>query len=185
MTGPSLHISLPDEDATRQLARHLAPLLRAGDVLALDGDLGAGKTAFSRALINALPGPAEEVPSPTFTLVQTYERADLEVWHVDLYRLEEPEEAIELGLEEAFSDALCLVEWPERLGPYLPPTALSLVLTHGSQDSPATQQARTARLSGGSNWTLRLDALLKDLTDSGSLRLLTPSSPDLSSESSS
>lgn len=101
---------LPDEAATAALAQLLAPLLRQGDVLALQGDLGAGKTTFARALINALEGPVEEVPSPTFTLVQTYQRGELEIWHFDLYRLEDPEEAWELGIEEAFSEGVSLIE---------------------------------------------------------------------------
>ena len=104
-------------------------MLRPRDIVALGGDLGAGKTSFARSLINALPGPEEEVPSPTFTLVQLYERGDLEVWHVDLYRLGgDSEEMVELGLADAFGAALVLVEWPERLGPLLPARRLEIAL---------------------------------------------------------
>lgn len=122
-------IALDNEAATAALAHQVAQLLRRGDILALYGDLGAGKTTFARALINALPGPSEEVPSPTFTLVQTYRRGDLEIWHFDLYRLEDPEEAYELGIEEAFTEAVSLIEWPEKLGALLPRDHLALTLS--------------------------------------------------------
>ena len=117
-------IPLPDPDATEAFAHRLAPLLGPGDVLLLEGQIGAGKTHFARALIRAL-GVEEDVPSPTFTLVQTYE-ADFEIWHADLYRLSHPDEAIELGLAEAFETALCLVEWPEKLGENRPKQSLTL-----------------------------------------------------------
>jgi len=117
-------VTLPDPEATVALARRFAPLLGAGDVLLLEGQIGAGKTAFARALIQAL-GVAEDVPSPTFTLVQTYE-AGVEIWHADLYRLSHPDEAVELGLTEAFETALCLVEWPGKLGADRPEQALTL-----------------------------------------------------------
>ena len=107
----------------------LAAVARVGDVIALSGDLGAGKTTLARGLLRGL-GLEGEAPSPTFTIVQTYEPPEmrLPVWHCDLYRLEDPEEAIELGLEEAFDDAVVLIEWPERLGAYLPADALRLRL---------------------------------------------------------
>lgn len=125
-------IDLPGPAATEALARHLAPLLRAGDLLLLAGDIGAGKTHFARALILARLAHAgaapEDVPSPTFTLVQCYQAGDLEIWHADLYRLGASDEIVELGLEAAFETALCLIEWPERLGPLVPPEALHLRL---------------------------------------------------------
>lgn len=107
----------------------LAAVARVGDVIALSGDLGAGKTTLARGLLRGL-GLEGEAPSPTFTIVQTYEPPEmrLPVWHCDLYRLEDPEEAIELGLEEAFDSAVVLIEWPERLGAYLPADALRLRL---------------------------------------------------------
>ena len=150
----ALTFDLPDEAATAGLAMRLAGFVRAGDVLLLHGDLGTGKTAFARALINALPGAQEEVPSPTFTLVQVYQRGDLEVWHCDLYRLEASEEIEELGLEEAFVDALTLIEWPERLGPYCPRGALTVALKRG-----AGETARHMILSGDEHWAARLESL--------------------------
>lgn len=135
MSQPApLLLSLPDEAATARLATVLAAAARAGDVIALRGDLGAGKTAFARAFVRArLDDPAEEVPSPTFTLVQTYDdpACDAGLWHFDLYRLEKPEDALELDLEDAFADGLSLIEWPERLGAYLPRARLDLTLTIG------------------------------------------------------
>lgn len=127
--GDGVSLRLPDADATADLARRLAPHLRAGDVLLLQGPIGAGKTHFARALIQfllAADGRAEDVPSPTFTLVQTYAATGLEIWHADLYRLTSPAEAEELGLEDAFAEALCLVEWPDRLGSLAPASALTL-----------------------------------------------------------
>lgn len=148
---------LPDEASTVALAQLLAPLLRQRDVIALQGDLGAGKTSLARALINALEGPLEEVPSPTFTLVQTYRRGDLELWHFDLYRLEDPEEAWELGIEEALSEGVSLIEWPDRLGPALPAERLDLHLQHAGP-------GRRAELTGHGGWAGRLAALEKELS---------------------
>lgn len=116
-------------DELAAFGARLATLVRVGDTIALFGDLGAGKTTLARGLLRGL-GLEGEAPSPTFTIVQTYEPPELRlpVWHCDLYRLEDPEEVIELGLEEAFDDALVLIEWPERLGRYLPRHALRLHL---------------------------------------------------------
>ncbi len=123
MTQP---LFLPDETATDTLAARFAGRLKAGDVLLLSGPIGAGKTHFARALIRAQMGAGIEVPSPTFTLIQTYEGAGPEIWHADLYRLSHPDEVIELGLEAAFSKAICLIEWPDRLGDLRPHHALTL-----------------------------------------------------------
>ncbi|MBL8561716.1 MAG: tRNA (adenosine(37)-N6)-threonylcarbamoyltransferase complex ATPase subunit type 1 TsaE [Gemmobacter sp.] len=117
---------LPDETATDRLACQLAPRLQAGQALLLSGPIGSGKTHFSRAVIRALLGDGTEVPSPTFTLVQTYATEEPEIWHADLYRLSHPDEVIELGLEAAFSSAICLVEWPDRLGDLVPDGALHM-----------------------------------------------------------
>ena len=128
MADPTCTVYLADEGETDRLAACFAPHLRAGDTILLTGSIGAGKTAFCRALIRHRLGREEDVPSPTFTLVQTY-GADVEIWHADLYRLTHPDEARELGLEEAFDQAICLVEWPDRLGTDAPPDAITLTLT--------------------------------------------------------
>jgi tRNA threonylcarbamoyladenosine biosynthesis protein TsaE len=135
-------IDLPDEAATAQLARRVAALARPGDVVALSGDLGTGKTLFARAFIGE-----EDVPSPTFTLVQTYDRPMGRVWHFDLYRLKSPEEAIELDIEDAFAEGISLIEWPERLGGFLPAQRLDIGLEFAGRPT-----ARKARLEGRGRW---------------------------------
>jgi tRNA threonylcarbamoyl adenosine modification protein YjeE len=124
---------LPDALATEALARWIAPQLKAGDTILLEGPVGAGKSHFARTLIGARRQaaglPPEDVPSPTFTLVQYYDAGTVEIWHADLYRLTHPDEALELGLSDAFGSAICLVEWPDRLGPERPRDALTLTLT--------------------------------------------------------
>lgn len=114
----------PDE--TTGLAREVGRRLGPGDCLLLSGPIGAGKTHFARALIQSLLDIAEDVPSPTFTLVQTYDTAAGPLWHADLYRLTDAQEIEELGLTDALSEAICLVEWPDRLGPDAPDTAITL-----------------------------------------------------------
>jgi tRNA threonylcarbamoyladenosine biosynthesis protein TsaE len=149
-------IDLPDEAATAALAARLAARARPGDVIALAGDLGTGKTTFVRAFIGALGGD-EEVPSPTFTLVQLYELERATIWHFDLYRLRSPEEAWELGIEEAFATGIALIEWPERLGPLLPERRLEIAFAFG--DRP---EARRAALFAGPDWTARLADIMTD-----------------------
>jgi tRNA threonylcarbamoyladenosine biosynthesis protein TsaE len=119
---------LPDAEATERFGRRLAPLLRAGDVVALFGTLGAGKTTFSRGVLRGL-GFEGDVASPTFPIVQAYAppEARLPLWHVDLYRIERAREIEELGLDEALETAALVIEWPERL-PALWPEALRLTL---------------------------------------------------------
>lgn len=145
---------LNGETATEQAAARFAPALSAGDVVALEGDLGAGKTVFARSLIRTLHA-GEEVPSPTFNLVLTYEPEDPAlptIWHFDLYRLEMPEDAFELGIEEAFGDAISLVEWPDRLGPLLPASHIEVTLLTGAHEhqrlievqAPESMAARVA-----------------------------------------
>ena len=118
--------------ATERLAQRLAPHAAIGDVIGLSGALGSGKTAFARAFIRARLGRnVEEVPSPTFTLVQLYEHADGAIWHFDLYRLGGAEDAYELGIEDAFSGAVSLIEWPETLGAIMPGDWLQVHLAPG------------------------------------------------------
>lgn len=119
-------VELPDADATTRLGEAFARVLGPGSVLLLSGPIGAGKTHFARSVIRALLGPETEVPSPTFTLVQTYDHTGGDIWHADLYRLSTPDEVVELGLEAAFAEAICLVEWPDRLGELTPDHALHL-----------------------------------------------------------
>lgn len=141
MRDGRISLFLPDETATAALGQKLAALLRGGDTVLLHGPIGAGKSHLARALIRARLGRMEDVPSPTFTLVQTYE-SDPDIWHADLYRLTHPDEVLELGLDDAFSTAICLIEWPDRLGPHLPPHALHIYLSDEGD-------GRRAILSGG------------------------------------
>lgn len=127
--------TLNSADETQQLAHKISPLLEAGDVVLLEGPLGAGKSHFARGIIQAQLGLDEEVPSPTFTLVQIYETPKLDFWHCDLYRLESPEAALELGLDEAFESSVCLVEWPSRLGEMTPPRAVTIQIETGDGDT--------------------------------------------------
>lgn len=148
-------IALPDADATAMLGRWLADRLGPGDVLLLDGPIGAGKTHLARALIHhrlAAAGRLEDVPSPTFTLVQVYDDDLGEIWHADLYRLTHPDQVAELGLDEAFDTALCLVEWPDRLGSLTPPQALRLVLAKDGDGRRATLTGPADRLARLGDW---------------------------------
>ena len=120
---------------TERLAARLAPHAAPGDAIGLSGALGSGKTAFARAFIRARLGRrAEEVPSPTFTLVQLYEHAAGAIWHFDLYRLDEAADAYELGIEDAFSGAISLIEWPEKLGTIMPGDWLEVHLAPGGDE---------------------------------------------------
>jgi len=159
--GTIADVSVADEDGTRALAAALGSTLAPGDVIALDGTLGTGKTAFARALINALPGDPEDVPSPTFTLVQTYRRGALEVWHFDLYRIEDPDEAFELGIEDAFAEAVSLIEWPDRLGALLPQNHLKV---HISESGPT---GRRFMISGNARWAERLAGVFDGVSADG------------------
>lgn len=119
-------MTLRSAEHTAHCAAQLGRLLRAGDVILLHGDVGAGKTHFARALIQTRLGHAEDVPSPTFTLVQTYSAETIDIWHADLYRLNSTLEIEELGLIDAFEKDICLIEWPDRLGTLAPTNALTL-----------------------------------------------------------
>ncbi len=153
---------LPDLEATSELARRLAGIARRGDVIALEGALGCGKTTFARAFIRALAAlhggdESEDIPSPTFTLVQIYERSPAPVWHFDFYRIERPQEVFELGVEEAFEEAISLIEWPEKLGPFLPGERLDLRLV-----TTADGEARHATLTGYGAWAERLKEVVAE-----------------------
>ncbi len=138
-------VALASVAETEALGGRIAAGLDAGDAVALEGDLGAGKTTLARAILRAL-GVAEEVPSPTFTLVQVYETPRLAVRHYDLYRIERPEEMDELGLDEALAEGAALIEWPERAGDRLPGDALRVALSLAGD-------GRTASLSGPAKWS--------------------------------
>jgi len=129
----SVEFELPDLPATERLAEVLVRHAQPGLVVLLDGPVGAGKTTLARAVVQrclAKHGLFEDVPSPTFTIVQSYDAGPLSIWHADLYRLSDTSELEELGLSAAFEDAFCLIEWPDRLGDAQPP-ALSITLGYG------------------------------------------------------
>ena len=126
---PTFSFSLPDEAATERLGAALAKRLRPGDVIALQGGLGVGKTTLARAILRAASDdPNLIVPSPTFTLVEVYDTRRGAFWHFDLYRLESPEQVFELGWEEARADGIALVEWAEQLGRLLPDERIVVTL---------------------------------------------------------
>lgn len=144
------HYDLTDETDTARLAGTLATLARPGDVIALNGALGAGKSVLARAFVRALCGAKTEVPSPTYTLVQSYDAPDFTIIHADLYRLQGPEEVEETGLCEHFDTAVTLIEWPQKLGPLMPPEHLQIDLQIKESG------ARAARLCGfGRRWEAR------------------------------
>ncbi|MGH6933822.1 MAG: tRNA (adenosine(37)-N6)-threonylcarbamoyltransferase complex ATPase subunit type 1 TsaE [Dongiaceae bacterium] len=145
-------LGLSTESATVRLAEGIAAMVHVGDVIALSGELGVGKTRLARAFIGALMEDAEEVPSPTFTLVQTYETLAGTVWHFDLYRLSGPDEVFELGFEDALAEGISLIEWPERLRGLLPNDRLDVELAFDS----AADGARNVRLVGHGDWSQRL-----------------------------
>ena len=156
---PPRRFDLADEAATVRLAWHVAMRARPGDILALGGGLGSGKTSFARAFLRARAGdPLLEVPSPTFTLVQVYDLPGGAVWHLDLYRIAAPEEAWELGIEEAFGDAIVLIEWAERLGSLLP--AEHLAIDFASGPSPG---ARVALVTPSAGWRARVATMPADV----------------------
>ncbi|OHC74725.1 MAG: tRNA (adenosine(37)-N6)-threonylcarbamoyltransferase complex ATPase subunit type 1 TsaE [Rhodospirillales bacterium RIFCSPLOWO2_12_FULL_58_28] len=150
-----IELDLTDEAATDRLAVWLAGMARVGDVIALRGELGCGKTAFARAFIRARAKRQEEVPSPTFTLLQTYDLDGGMVHHFDLYRLNAAEEALELGIEEAFAEGISLIEWPERLGGFLPKVRLDVALAYAEKP-----EARHLTLTGYGDWPDRLKELM-------------------------
>ena len=151
MTTSHKIIPLAGPGDTLALGAKLAATLKTGDVIALAGDLGAGKTTLSRGLIQALCGDID-VPSPTYTLLQTYPADGFDIYHFDFYRLEKPEDCLELGLDDALDYGASLMEWPERLGRYLPEDNLSV-------DIAFEGDGRTATLTAGPSWKDRLHEL--------------------------
>ncbi len=154
MASCPLIIDLATPDETASLARAIASALRPGDVILMEGGIGAGKTHFARALIQSLLPEPEDVPSPTFTLVQVYDTPDTEIWHTDLYRLTGPDEAVELGLEDAFETAICLVEWPDRLAELVPDNALTL-----SFEVTGDEERRVICSWSDAKWNHKLDGV--------------------------
>jgi tRNA threonylcarbamoyladenosine biosynthesis protein TsaE len=150
--SPDFSFFLTDEAEMQAFGARLSGLLDDGDVMSFEGDLGAGKTTMIRGMIRALTSEDEEVPSPTYTIVQTYETPDAMIWHFDLYRLDAPEDVIELGFEDALND-ICLIEWPDRAGAFLPEDRLTLNIEHHAE-------GRKVRLRPGSEkWGIRLNEL--------------------------
>jgi tRNA threonylcarbamoyladenosine biosynthesis protein TsaE len=147
---------LEDEAATARLGAAIARALKSGEAICLSGPLGAGKSTLARALVRALTTPDEDVPSPTFTLVQFYEGRDLKVAHFDLYRLTSPEEAYEIGLDEALEDGAAVIEWPERLGERL---EASLPADRLDVEIEIAEAGRRARLTPHGAWKDRMEGL--------------------------
>jgi tRNA threonylcarbamoyladenosine biosynthesis protein TsaE len=123
-----IKVSCANLEETQNLAQNLAQIAKKGDTFLLFGTLGVGKSVFARAFVQHLT-KAKEVPSPTFTLVQTYEAPEFEIYHFDLYRLKDPEEIWELNIEDALYSAVSLIEWPEKMGPYIPADAFKVSIT--------------------------------------------------------
>nr|WP_309502753.1 tRNA (adenosine(37)-N6)-threonylcarbamoyltransferase complex ATPase subunit type 1 TsaE [uncultured Roseovarius sp.] len=158
MNATSLTCHASDPEMTCAFAQRLGARLGAGDVILLSGSVGAGKTHFARSLILSLLDVPEDVPSPTYTLVQTYPGKSTEIWHADLYRLTSPSEIIELGLTEAMDQAICLIEWPDRLADLTPATALHLTLS--ALDAPQERQLQFTW--SDPRWAGRLEGLCDD-----------------------
>ena len=154
----TLELYLPDADATSSLGAAMAAVLAPGDTVLLTGDVGAGKTHLARSIIQARLRAAglqiEDVPSPTFTLVQVYEDGTGEIWHTDLYRVSNPDELIELGLDEAFETAIVLVEWPDRLQGYPVDNSVDVFLE-------ASGDGRRASIKADSSFLSRLRAIIE------------------------
>ena len=150
----TLEFNLPTEQDTIAIGKKLAHLARKGDVFALYGTLGMGKSVLARAFVQELCGNGE-VPSPTFTLLQTYEAPDFDIYHFDLYRLKSPDEIFEIGVEDALSSGVSLIEWPDKMSPYLPRDIFKLEIVPQSNGrkltitiNSAEKQSRLAALEG-------------------------------------
>ncbi len=150
---PTLRFSTETE--TMDFGGLLAAQAQAGDVIALSGPLGAGKTVLAKGFIKQKVGEGTDVSSPTFTLVHVYDQVQPPIWHFDLFRLEAEEEMAELGLDEALTNGISLIEWPEKAGSWLPPDRLHIELA-----MDAGSERRRATVTGGPSWTSRLDDVL-------------------------
>lgn len=147
------------QKAVERLARTLASLCHQGDILALKGEVGAGKSTFARAFVRTLAGRSTlEVPSPTYTLAQRYssQKSRPPIWHIDLYRLEEQSELRELGIEDAIAEGIILVEWPDRIDEQFPKSALTIIFSQGKSDNK-----RTITIKGDRSWGARLSKSIK------------------------
>ncbi len=141
-------VNLKNQEETEALGAALALVAQGGDVLLLRGGLGAGKTTLARGFIMALTGE-DEVPSPTYTLVQIYDGPGFDIWHFDLYRLENESDAWELGIEEAIEHNVCLIEWPERIDGLVNGSELTIEIE-------SNDEGRTAIIKGSEKWRQRL-----------------------------
>ena len=146
-------LDLASEAATVALGRRIAGVLERGDMVALSGGLGAGKTALARSIVRSFL-PEEEVPSPTFTLVQTYETPGFSIWHVDLYRVKDKSELRELGLDDALDEGALLIEWAERMGEKLPRDRLDVML-----ETTDDASERVAKIIARGSWVARIEQL--------------------------
>ena len=153
-----ISVHLKTENATRKFALALGAALKRGDIILLRGGIGAGKSFVARAVIQSLQEHPEDIPSPTFTLVQTYETSVGEIWHADLYRLSSVGEVEELGLLEAFDSAICLIEWPDILGSLIPEKALQIDIINAFQN----EERQLALHYEERFWSKRLEELVDD-----------------------
>ena len=146
------------ETDTALLGAKLAPIMKKGDVIALEGPLGSGKSVLARGFIRSLCGQDTIVTSPTYNLVQVYVCSVFEVWHCDLFRLEEKDEIFEVGLDEAFENAVTIIEWPSQLGCWLPDRRLRISFKGEELDG-----ARCIVFEGNSRWQMRLEGWLSNV----------------------
>lgn len=153
MMHKSKILHLRSEEKTKALGAALSGVTRRGDCILLKGQIGAGKSTLARAFIRARLGQDTEVPSPTFTLVQVYDDAECEIWHTDLYRLGDAQEAVEIGLIDAMGEQICLIEWPELLNELAPDNALTIEMA-------AEGSGHMAVLTGDGTWPVRIEQLV-------------------------
>jgi tRNA threonylcarbamoyl adenosine modification protein YjeE len=166
--GSSFTVALANEQATERLVTDIAAALEPGDLVTLSGDLGAGKTTFARAMIRYLAdNPDIPVPSPTFTLIQTYDLPRFPVVHADLYRLDGPGELAELGFDDLAKDAVVLLEWPDRAAGFLPPDRLDVAFTLAPQSGPDARKARITAYGGFATRAERIPTIRRFLDSSG------------------